>query len=367
MSGTSMDGVDAVLLETDGMGYAKHLCGITIDYHRSFKVNLRIAEAEVRLNHGNQATRPELLEAVIKESTAYHIKACEELIKKANSKNAEIAVIGYHGQSLYHNPKLGVSVQVGDGDKMAKCLGIPVVTDFRIADIQNDGQGAPLAPLYHQVLAIQSKLLPVVVINCGGIANASVILGEEPGDVVGFDTGPGNVLVDRYIREKTNGTEFMDKDGQYGRNGSVDMAVFTFLKEHLSSYMAKLPPKSLDPSEFVLPEIINSLAFEDACATLEAFTAYSIVESIKTHTTKQINNWVLAGGGWKNPVILDELRKLAASEIAIVKAEAIGWSSVFMEAGIFAYLATRCLLKLPITYPSITGCKTPTLGGRITS
>lgn len=358
MSGTSMDGIDAALLLTDGKSEIHPLAYSSLSYDKEFKQNLRNNEAECRKTQKNVASSE-----LIMQSTKLHAKIVEKLLKTQNLSTQDIDLIGYHGQSLYHNPKEKITVQIGDGQLLANLTKIKVINDFRTEDIMNGGQGAPLAPIYHQALA--SKLtLPIAFVNCGGIANISLIKGLDANQVIGFDTGPGNALIDLYIRNKTNNSEFMDIDGKYGKKGKINTEIFEKLTAQLANFIALAAPKSLDPSNFYLPKEIEELNIYDACRTLEAFTAYCIVNSL----TDLPKKWILAGGGWNNPVIVEYLHKYLAEKLdnfEIKNANELGFSSTYMEAELFAYLAARSFYKLPISFPSITGCTNPTLGGKL--
>ena len=351
MSGTSMDGIDAALMETDGQKIIRQKATASISYEPEFQLKLRETEFMVRNAKSNVAP----LE-VIKKSTELHAKAVQDLLKKTKLSPNEIDVIGYHGQALYHNPAEGITIQIGDGQLLANLTGIAVINDFRSDDIKNGGQGAPLAPLYHQALAIRDSYFPVVVVNCGGIANISIINGEKERQVFGFDTGPGNVLIDRYVRNKTNNKEFMDFDGKYGLKGKVNQDVLAKMIELLKPYLEKKSAKSLDPSNFCLIKEFDDLSIYDACATLGALTAKCIVDSLGDLPSK----WILAGGGWNNPVILRFLKQYLTEKIPSVDirlASEIGWDDTYMEAEIFAYLAVRNLYGLPISVPNVTGAK----------
>ncbi len=359
MSGTSMDGIDATLMETDGRQIINPKVSASLSYSAEFKLLLREAELEVRQAKSNVSS-PE----VIKKSTELHAEIVLNLLEKANLSPEEVDIIGYHGQSLYHNPAEGITIQIGDGQLLSNLTGIKVINDFRSQDISNGGQGAPLAPLYHQALAAKLNLFPLAIVNCGGIANISVINGPEESQVMGFDTGPGNVLIDRYIRNKTSNKEFMDLDGKYGSKGVVSKEVLQKLMSQMSGYLSKPAPKSLDPSDFYLIDELDDLNFNDACATLEAFTALSIVSSLKDLPKK----WVLAGGGWNNPVIVRYLKEYLADKLGVFEmllAKEVGIDGTYLEAEIFAYLAARSYFKLPISFPMVTGCRAPSLGGEL--
>lgn len=356
MSGTSMDGIDAALLETDGLNLIKQIGTFSLDYSNEFKLRLREAEDLSKQKKANAATKE-----IIEESTRLHALAVQKLLEKLKLESNQIDLIGYHGQALYHNPAQGITVQIGDGQLLADLTKIKVINDFRSDDIKNGGQGAPLAPLYH--LALANKIKPVAFVNCGGIANISLIREDQ---VIGFDTGPGNVLIDRYIRAKTNNQEFCDLDGKYGLQGKVSHEVLAKLIELITPHLSKKFPKSLDPNDFILPAEIWDLTIYDACATLENLTSYAIVNSLIPDLLPK--TWLLAGGGWKNPVILKYLAQYLNEKIeapVIKLASEMGFDSVYMEAELFAYLAVRSYKGLPISMPSVTGASKPSMGGTL--
>jgi len=360
MSGTSMDGIDAVLMETDGGSIIRSKMTASLSYSSEFKLQMRQAEFETKQAKKNVASSE-----IIKKSTELHAQIVKDLLKKANLQAQDIDVIGYHGQSLYHAPKDGITVQIGDGQLLSNLTNITVVNDFRSEDVRNGGQGAPLAPLYHQALAIKDSYFPVAIVNCGGISNISIINGPNEAQVTGFDTGPGNVLIDRYIRNKTSNKEFMDFNGKYGQKGSVNQEVLNKMIAIIQPFLDKDPPKSLDPNEFYLIEDFADLSIYDACATLEALTVKCIVDSVRGEIPTK---WILAGGGWNNPVIMKLLKQdlVKRNHLVDIKlASEIGWDNVYMEAEIFAYLAVRSLYKLPITLAKVTGALTAALGGKI--
>ncbi len=375
MSGTSMDGIDAALLETDGTEkLIKPLGEFSFSYEPAFQKKLKYAENAIK---ENTLTPIELAEMTT-ESTELHKQAVLALLNKTGLAAKHVDVIGYHGQTLLHQPHQKRSIIIGDGAALARQTGIKVVSHFRERDIAEGGQGAPLAPLFHHALCLQAQKIPAVIINCGGIANITLIHHRNPLKLIGFDTGPGNVLIDRLVRQKTGGKEQMDKDGYYGKNGTVQEEFIeklyqsSIIEPHQQkNYYLRKPPKSLDSSHFyLLPELIENLSLEDACATLEAFTADSIIKSFDCIPQFAIPTlWILAGGGWNNPVILAELRqrlkKKFKKTIELFSADEIGWHAKFMEAQLFAWLAVRSLYQLPLSVPGTTGVPTPTSGGRV--
>ena len=400
MSGTSMDGIDAALIETDGKSQIKELGGISLDYSADFKILLKSAELAVRTCNGdleaakryyhdaiedyvtkelhltNFAKFQEFtFDQVIEQSTTLHAAIVHNLLKKLNYNPQNIDIIGYHGQTLFHRPTEKITIQIGDGQLLAKKTNINVINDFRSNDVKSGGQGAPFAPLYHQALAIRDKKYPIAIINCGGIANVTFITGETYNDVIGFDTGPGNGLIDRLVKQKTNNTEFMDLDGKYGKRGKINSEILNILfqkgvLQKDKNYFDINPPKSLDINDLNLIEELKMIPLADACATLAAFTAESIAQSID-YLPKEVlpTTWVLAGGGWNNPVIREQLTTRLQNKIKlplkIVLADELNWNSKYMEAQIFAYLAVRSLQGLPISVPNTTRVPMPLSGGSL--
>lgn len=415
MSGTSMDGIDAALIETDGSPTTiKPLAHFSLAYAPAFTLLLKATEYAIKQAKGNlvQAnacyhetlvqylqtvlllTETKLsqkveqlydylnikhhrshsiqIEDVVAHSTYLHGVASKTLLENTNLSAHQISVVGYHGQAMFHQPHEKISVILGDGQYLADQLDIPVINDFRSQDIAMGGQGAPFAPIYHQALAIRDKKIPLAVVNCGGIANVTIISGEQSSQLIGFDTGPGNGLIDSLIRQRTAGKEFMDRDGRYGKNGIVHPKVMEALYEksilkNNQNYFSLLAPKSLDYGDLRLIPEVQALNIEDAARTLEAFTADSIIKSVLALDLPPPKHWVLAGGGWQNPVILNEmttrLKSYLGETLQVNTADEMGWNSAGMEAELFAYLAVRSLQKLPISFPSTTGVKEPTCGG----
>ena len=362
-----MDGIDAALLQTDGEDDIIELGHIHLPYAPEVIQQLKAAEIMAKSGQGD-------LSAVIELSTRLHAQAVAQLLAKTGRQAKEIGVIGYHGQTLFHDAAQKISVQIGDGALLAQLTGIGVVNDFRQADLQAGGQGAPFAPVYHFYLAKRDQHIPLAVVNCGGIANITLIQNAHLESLIGFDTGPGNGLIDALVRERTQGREFMDKDGQYGLQGQVNEHVLEALFDEAilkngKNYFAKIPPKSLDIRDMHLIAQIKTLSLQDACATLEAFTTEAIVRSLDLVRGPIPQHWILAGGGWYNPVIRGELRKRLQAKLGasgrIEPADEMGWNSQALEAQIFAHFAVRRLKNLALTLPGTTGVSKPMTGGTV--
>jgi anhydro-N-acetylmuramic acid kinase len=264
-----------------------------------------------------------------------------------------VQLIGFHGQTVFHAPERRLTVQIGDGRKLAERTGLPVVFDFRAADVAAGGQGAPFVPLYHQALVRSSGLTgDVVVANIGGVANITRI-GTE-GGISSGDTGPGNALMDDLVRSVT-GLE-MDRDGVLAARGTPAR---DRLNTQLASPWFDLPiPKSLDRDAFDL-SFVRDLSLEDALATLAAFTAESLAKGIVVAGGADVI--VVSGGGAHNPVLLRMLAEATGAEVK--RAADLGWDGDFVEAQAFAYLAARSVAGLPLSLPETTGVPYPMTGG----
>jgi anhydro-N-acetylmuramic acid kinase len=359
MSGTSYDGVDVALIETDGeeigslgpTGYRPYS-----DRERDL-VRRAIA---VATNLGDRAERPKILAQVEELVTDMHAEAVEAFLAANGMAASTVGVVGFHGQTVLHRPDRGLTVQIGNGPALAARLGIPVVYDFRAADVAAGGQGAPVVPVFHRALVRQLKRAhPVGVLNLGGVANVTFIDGKA--DLIAFDTGPGNALIDDFVRMRTG--QPRDDDGRTAAAGTVDEDAVARVLKH--PFFAKAPPKSLDRNAFrhwAMEEgRLNEKSTEDALATLTAITAAAVA-----HATKVLPRmpacWLVAGGGTRNPTLMRMLAQRLAP-VSIETGGAVGWSADALEAQAFAYLAVRTLKGLPLTFPTTTGVPRPLTGG----
>jgi anhydro-N-acetylmuramic acid kinase len=353
MSGTSLDGVDVALLDTDG----ETIVGFGPTGYRAYTDDER-ALLRAALKEGAQLTdrtqRTPLLQRAEALVTRAHAEAVELFLETNGLTRADIGVVGFHGQTVLHRPALGLTVQIGDGAALRQRLGIPVVHDLRQADVAAGGQGAPLVPVFHRALAAAAALpRPLAVVNIGGVANVTLI--GEGETLLAFDTGPGNALIDDWMGERTG--ERMDAGGAAAARGRADEALLAWLLVH--PFFAKPPPKSLDRNAFAY-SIVGNVATEDGAATLTAFTARSIARAADFVREPPVL-WIVCGGGAKNPELMRLLAHVTGAEIRT--GEDVGWSSEFLEAQAFAYLAVRSVKGLPLTFPSTTGVSEPLTGG----
>lgn len=350
-----MDGVDIALIETNGEQIGTFGGSGIRPYTAEERALLREAmSAATTLTNRNDRTGVlGVAETII---TKAHVEAVENFLTEHSLRPEDISVVGFHGQTVLHRPEAALTVQLGNGQMLADRLGIDVVYDFRAADVVAGGQGAPLVPIYHQALAQMPSHgleLPATIINIGGVANVTWV--GENGELLAFDTGPGNALIDDWVRAHT-GAAF-DENGQHAARGVVDLERLQYLVAH--PFFMQEPPKSLDRNEFSLMPL-EGLSLEDGAATLTAFTAATLGMAA-LHFPKPARCYVLAGGGARNSTLVQMLRECLPEKLII--GNDIGWSGDALEAQAFAYLAVRSLKGLPITFPTTTGGPQAITGG----
>ena len=342
MSGTSLDGIDAAILRTDGLNVAEPGPWLSQPYDADFQQLLHATlkgEADV--------------DEVERELTVAHAETVQRLLSENALKISDIGIIGFHGQTILHEPHERRTWQIGNGELLAQLTGVPVVNDFRSADVAAGGQGAPFAPIYHQALA-HDLPKPVAVLNIGGVANVTWIGPDRA--LIAFDTGPGNALIDDWVRRHTGRS--MDEDGALAAAGTVhDDVVDTMMA---SPFFDEQPPKSLDRNDFVV-NAMRGLGLEAGTATLTEFTACAVAAS-RIHFPSQPRRWLVTGGGRHNPIMMAALRRLL--QVPVDPVEAVGWRGDALEAEAFAYLAVRSKKGLPLSLPTTTGVPYPMQGGR---
>jgi anhydro-N-acetylmuramic acid kinase len=356
MSGTSQDGVDVALIDTDGEAIAQFGATACRPYTKAERTLLRGATAAAA-NLTERTARPTIVAEAERLVNDAHAEAVQIFLTANDLKPAHVAAVGFHGQTLLHRPERGLTLQIGDGGELAARLGIPVVYDFRAADIAAGGQGAPLAPIYHRALVRRLRRDgPIAVLNIGGVANVTFI---DDDTLIACDTGPGNALLDDFLRLRTGHP--LDTDGRKAAAGAVDEAVIAQLLAH--PFFAKPPPKSLDRNEFrgLVGARLDGIGIEDGAATLTALTAAAVAR-IVAHLPRAPATWIVSGGGARNPTLMRMLAE-RLKPARIESAHEAGWSVDSLEAQAFAYLAVRSLRGLPITFPGTTGAPRPLTGG----
>ncbi|HVC62092.1 MAG TPA: anhydro-N-acetylmuramic acid kinase [Acetobacteraceae bacterium] len=350
MSGTSLDGVDAAWLETDGERVAAFGPALTLPYDDRLRADLRrILTLAPALDPADRR-----LKTVAARLTEYHVRAVAALGRPAD-------LIGFHGQTILHQPQNRRTWQIANAEELAWRTGVRVAWDFRSADVAAGGQGAPLAPAFHAALA-RPEAKPLAVLNLGGVANLTWIgaAPDDSGALVAFDTGPGNGPLDDWVARHTG--ERFDRDGALAQAGQVDRAVLGHLLGH--PYFARPGPKSLDRLDFaaaLAASGLDALSPANGAATLVAFTAEAVALAPLPAPPLR---WLVTGGGRHNPAIMAALRR--ALRVPVEPVESLGWDGDALEAQCFGFLAARVAAGLPISFPGTTGVPRPMTGGRIT-
>jgi anhydro-N-acetylmuramic acid kinase len=290
-------------------------------------------------------------------TTRTHAETVERLLADSGIAPSAVAVVGFHGQTVIHKPQAKLTVQVGDGPGLARRLGIPVVYDFRQADVAAGGQGAPLVPVFHRaIVATIARPHPVAVLNIGGVANVTFCDGGP--DPIACDTGPGNALIDDFMRART-GARY-DDNGDVAATGKPDTGFIARVLGH--PFFDLKPPKSLDRNAFAFANIgLPEFSIADGAATLSALTVEA-VGRIVPHLPAAPRAWIVAGGGARNATLMRMLAKRLAPA-SVETADQAGWSADALEAQAFAFLAVRSLRGLPITFPTTSGAPRPLNGG----
>ena len=342
MSGTSIDGIDVAAIETDGLRAVVPRGALTVPYEPALR-------ARIRSTLGGNGE----IAAIEAEMTEAHARAVAALVREYGLRDASL--VGFHGHTVLHRPWERRTWQIGDGALLAQLTGLDVVNDFRAADVASGGQGAPLVPLYHQALAANLER-PLAVVNIGGVANVTW-LGPRDDQVLAFDTGPGNALIDDWAMTHTGRP--LDESGMLARAGKPDTQHVARFLAH--PFFAAPPPKSLDRDDFArfAPE---DLSAADGAATLAAMTVAGIAAA-RRHFPEPAKRWLVTGGGRRNPVLMASL--VAQLDAPVAPVEQAGWDGDALEAQAFAYLAVRSVKGLPLSLPQTTGVAVPTTGGRL--
>ena len=343
MSGTSLDGIDAALIETDGMTTVRRGAALTCPFDTALRSALKAC-----LGGGGDVP-----------ATAHHLtvmagEAVCRLLDRAGMQPGDIDVIGFHGQTIAHRPAEGLTWQIGNGALLAEATGIDVVCDFRSRDMASGGEGAPLAPLYHAALSAALDQSPVCILNIGGVANVTWI---GNGTLIAFDTGPGGALLDDWTLARTG--EPFDRDGDLAARGQSRRDRVTAVFDN-NPWFDRPPPRSLDRDSIAID--IADLSTADGAATLVDLTA-GAVEHARRFMPCDPALWIVCGGGRRNGHLVATLRHRLPPQVKV--AEDVGWDGDSLEAEAFAYLAVRSLAGLPLSQPSTTGCRVPVTGGAL--
>ena len=364
MSGTSMDGVDASIIKSNGTDQFINILDCYFEFDKEIYEKLVNLRNLINLSEDLEKYSKEI-EILNKELTLFHARIINKITKEADDK---IDLVGFHGQTIYHNPKNLISKQLGNGELLSQLVNTDVIYDFRQNDLKQGGQGAPLTPIFHNLISsiISNKYNiknPIHILNIGGISNLTkTVPVSEIESIKGFDVGPGNCLIDEWIRN--NSSKRYDELGKIGRSGSVNELI---LNQAIDNFKINTYTNSLDIKDFDT-SFVRGLSLEDGCATLTKFTAYLIANGIKyCHSSNnQIKeNYLICGGGRKNNFLIDCIKQELFNQknINIDLIDNYNFNGDFIESQAFGYLAIRSYLNLPISFPGTTGCKNKVTGG----
>jgi len=363
MSGTSGDGVDVSVIDSDGIDQFNEVTNKYFKYDQKIYENLHylrdkiLKSNDLNINEGK-------IDDLEREITIFHAKIVNQILKSVDKK---IDFIGFHGQTIYHNPSEKISRQLGDGNLLSQLTKKTVIYDFRQNDIENGGEGAPLTPIFHKLIINKKKIeLPVCILNIGGISNITAISEHDKNSLKSKDLGPGNCLIDEWIRHKTKNK--FDKDGKIAKQGKINKLI---LNQALDIFDNRSNRNifSFDIKDFDL-NFVRGLSLEDGAATLTDFSSKIISAELYNFLSKTKDKFwkvLLCGGGRKNTTLVERIKNEIAKDLVIQSIDDYGIDGDFVESQAFAYIAIRSFLKLPISFPTTTGCKEPISGGVVSN
>ena len=367
MSGTSMDGVDLSIVKSDGNTEFKEILDKYFEFDQIYKKLLNLRKFIV--------TSKDLLKLsyeineIEREFTLFNAKIINDVLDQYED---EVDIIGFHGQTIFHDSTNKISKQLGDGNLLSQILKKKVVNNFRQNDLINGGEGAPLTPIFHKLLAKKFKKkyqinFPLNIINIGGITNITQVLKDDNIDENNFfalDIAPGNCLIDEWVRK--NSKKKFDENGEIASSGKIDELI---LNQALDNFNIKTYGKSLDVKDFDV-SFVKGLSLEDGCATISKFTAYLIYKGIE-YINNQNNSIprynILCGGGRKNKFLIKFINNYLSKNQKLIEIENYNLNGDFIESQAFGYLSIRTFLELPISFPNTTNCLRPTVGGEVIS
>ena len=360
MSGTSGDGVDASLIISDGNDQYTEISNKYFKYNEQIYENIHNLRAKILKFEDLKKNKIEI-DSLEKEITLFHAKVVIEFLESIDRK---VDLIGFHGQTIYHNSLEKISKQIGNASLLSQLIKKTVVYNFRQNDIENSGEGAPLTPIFHKLIINQKKINPpVCILNIGGITNTTVINENYKDSFFSRDLGPGNCLIDEWVRKNTK--KKFDENGLIAKNGKTNILV---LNQALDNFNIKFNQSKLsfDTNDFSLG-FVRGLSLEDGTATLTEFTSTIIAEGLMNLLTDkdELCKILVCGGGRKNNTLIEKIKNKISKNLLIEPIDDYGVNGDYVESQAFAYLAIRSILGLPISFPKTTGCKEPTTGGDI--
>ena len=365
MSGTSMDGVDLSIISSDGYHEFSNIFDDYYEYDKNLHDQL-VRLRDLVSTKKDLLKNSEKLRELERNLTLFHADAINQSLKKYRDP---IDLIGFHGQTIFHKPQEKITNQLGNGELLSQIIKKKVLYDFRQADIQNNGQGAPLTPIFHFILSKKINQhynieFPMGFLNIGGIANVTKVIndsGKIQDNLSAFDIGPGNCLIDEWVRNNSN--KKFDKNGQLAKAGKVDKLILNQAIDNLqiNSYSYSLDIKNFDVS------FAKGLSLEDGCATITTFTAYLIAQGLEHISQKNNIIFLVCGGGRKNNFLIKCINNYLSNKNKIIldKIDNYELNGDYIESQAFGYLAIRSFLKLPISFKNTTGCDIPTVGGKL--
>ena len=367
MSGTSMDGVDVSLIRSDVFNQFTNI----LDEYFEYNENLHQELIELRnliININDLEHYSSKLDKLEREITVFQSKIVSDLSFKYQD---EIDFVGFHGQTIFHDPEQRITKQLGDGRLMSQLVKKKVIYDFRQEDITNKGQGAPLTPIFHNLLSRRINEnyqinFPICFLNIGGISNITKIIKKDEKlekNLEAFDSGPGNCMIDEWVRK--NSKNNFDENGSIAKSGKINQLI---LNQVIDNFKIDSFDKSLDVKDFDI-SFARGLSLEDGCATITNFTAYLIAKGIEHSNGSNIKpiRYLVCGGGRKNTFLIQSIKNylLHKKNISLNSIDDFNLNGDYIESQAFGYLSIRSFLKLPISYPKTTGCELPTVGGKL--
>ena len=359
MSGTSGDGIDASIIKSNGTNHYEPIKDKYFEYDSFIYKDIHNLKEKIHKIEHLELYKNEIIE-LERNITIFHSK----VIKSLNISDETL--VGFHGQTIYHNPTEKISKQLGNGKLLNQLTNKNVVFNFRSADISNGGQGAPLTPVFHHLVSIQNKIkLPVCYLNIGGISNITIVTNKDNlSELISKDIGPGNCLIDNWVRKNSN--KKFDYDGRIASIGSKNEIIFEQAQELYKNRISK-KKLSFDTNDFDI-SFVRGLNFEDGARTLTEFTASIIGEELVStlkNCDKKVQNVLMCGGGRKNKFLIQKILENLPANIQLKFIDDFKIDGDFIESQAFAFLAIRSILNLPISFPNTTGCKTPCVGGNL--
>ena len=367
MSGTSMDGVDVSLIRSDGINQFINVLDEYFEYNESLQQQL-IELRNLISNINDLKLYSSRLNELEREMTLFHSKIVIDISSKYQD---EVDFVGFHGQTIFHNPEQKISKQLGDGKLMSQLVKKKIIYNFRQEDMINKGQGAPLTPIFHNLLSKKINEnhqidFPICFLNIGGISNITKIIKKDEkleDNIEAFDSGPGNCMIDEWVRK--NSKNNFDENGSIAKSGKIDQLI---LNQAIDNFQIDKFDKSLDVKNFDI-SFVRGLSLEDGCATITNFTAYLIAKGIEHSNGNNIKpiKYLICGGGRRNTFLIQSIKVYLSHKknISLNSIDDYSLNGDYIESQAFGYLAIRSFLNLPISYPKTTGCVTPTVGGKL--